>query len=141
MKFEKSNYFKAFKLLTKRLREITGYSRSELVISFDFYLRPYILYCDHKGYKKWFSGNSNTTNYEYGNLLKDSRVSSSSYGQYYTVGSRMKNFGRESFMKLWLDNAIGKQLNVFKIKTGYISFLSPSETVETLAISYDMSNV
>ena len=143
-------YVKAFKFLSKRLRDLTQDSKAHLSITFNMNLLPTIVHISNPsalGYNtfrkyRYFVDSSNRY-YIRGNQIKDLRIMRSSYAQYYSVGHRMNDFKKEDFMKMWLDNAIKNTLYIsyHYDSSAVFKFLDANDTVESLCVQYDMTHI
>lgn len=142
------NYMKAFRFLSRKLREITGHRSATLgVINTEtdcnnlylaFRVLPsnssYFYFADERGIAKYMHFKP-----------KHLKTRLSKRFHFYSVGSSRK-IQPEVFMKEWIEHAVGHDIYVsyYNPSTndiGLVKLLSSIDTVETLAISYDMSNV
>lgn len=143
-------YVKAYKFLTKRLKEIMHDDKAHLGITFNINLQPIIVYITNSklsGYnlirKYRYFVNCTSWYYISGNKIIDSRITRSLYAQYYSTAHRMNGFTKEDFMKMWLDNAIK---NTLYVTYDYgpdciVKFLDKNDTVESLCVQNDMMHI
>ena len=135
-------YAKAFKFLTKRLRESTNDRKARLGITFMHKLHPHIIYFCNGNFRYFLNSYGDVI---CGNETIDSRITNSSYAHFYSVGHAMKDFTKEDFMKIWINNAIGNELCIYYedayFKTAKRKLLDSNDTVESLCVQYDMAQV
>ena len=143
-------YVKAYKFLTKRLKEITHDNKAYLGIRFNENLQPVPIYVfssissESKLIKRHYHFvDSHNLYYIRGNQIKDARITRISYPQYYSTAHRMNGFTKEDFMKMWLDNVIKNTLYVTYDygPDGIVKFLDKNDTVESLCVQYDMMRI
>lgn len=133
-------YVKAFKLLTQRLRDSTNDPKARLVITFVYDLRPQVIYFCNGNFLYFLNSYGDVV---CGNETIDSRIKSSSYAHFYSVGHLMKGFLKTDFIKMWIDNAIGADLyvNDEDVYCETSKFLDKNDTVESLCVQYDMTHI
>lgn len=133
-------YVKAFKLLTQRLKDSTDDRRARLSITFAYDLCPHILYVCNGHFRNFLNSYGDVI---CGNEIIDSRIKSSSYGHFYSIGHLMKSFAKEDFIKMWIDNAINNTLYVERDSSidNAVKLIDGNDTVESLCVQYDMTHV
>jgi hypothetical protein len=139
-------YVKAFKVLTNRLCHITHDKHAKLAIFLERNrtLTPgFQLSSDYKAFDSLHCI-YNDEHLAFDNVFCNSQQQQQLFA-YIEPGHLIKTFSIVdyiSYVKLWLDITIGNSLNIFKyLNDNEHKLISHYETVESLCVQYDMTQV